>query len=475
MNRWFDVYATRAGAEGSNKVAVLFTDISERKRAEIELQRLADDLKDADRRKTEFLATLAHELRNPLAPMRSGAADAAPVAAATRRRSRACPKMMERQLEHMVRPGRRPARRGPHQRAARWSCGTARIDLKDVLDGAVETALPLIERPPPPARRRGCRRAAAAVRRRDAPDAGRQQPAEQRRQVHAARRRASTLAARRDERRGGARACPTTASASRRERSTRYSACSPRSGAARERTQGGLGHRPVAGAQHGRAARRQRDGRQRRARAGQRVHRAPAAGRPRGALPRRAAPAPAARGAPRCACWSWTTTATRPTPWRRCSTLLGHEAQVAHDGRAALDAMQDFSAAGGVPRHRHAGHERLRSGRGDPRRPRASTSRLLVALTGWGGEDDRQRTQRGRIRPAPDQAGRPGRDREDARRRVKDGVRSDGPGPGLSPPRTTHQSSANSLCAILGQHNFASFERSAHRYASTSGVSSPVW
>ena len=40
-------------------------DITERKRAE-------EALKDADRRKDEFLATLAHELRNPLAPIRTG-------------------------------------------------------------------------------------------------------------------------------------------------------------------------------------------------------------------------------------------------------------------------------------------------------------------------------------------------------------------------------------------------------------------
>lgn len=37
-----------------------------------ELQLRAEALKEADRRKDEFLATLAHELRNPLAPLRNG-------------------------------------------------------------------------------------------------------------------------------------------------------------------------------------------------------------------------------------------------------------------------------------------------------------------------------------------------------------------------------------------------------------------
>ena len=49
---------------GASKIA---RDISERKRTEFLLQ-------EADRRKDEFLATLAHELRNPLAPIRTGVA-----------------------------------------------------------------------------------------------------------------------------------------------------------------------------------------------------------------------------------------------------------------------------------------------------------------------------------------------------------------------------------------------------------------
>jgi PAS domain S-box-containing protein len=48
------------------------TDISEQKRTQDELRRAAARLSEADRRKDEFLATLAHELRNPLAPIRTG-------------------------------------------------------------------------------------------------------------------------------------------------------------------------------------------------------------------------------------------------------------------------------------------------------------------------------------------------------------------------------------------------------------------
>jgi PAS domain S-box-containing protein len=46
-------------------------DITERKRAELDIARLYDALQESDRRKDEFLAILAHELRNPLAPVRN--------------------------------------------------------------------------------------------------------------------------------------------------------------------------------------------------------------------------------------------------------------------------------------------------------------------------------------------------------------------------------------------------------------------
>jgi PAS domain S-box-containing protein len=53
---------------------VALTDITARKRLEEELKQRMEELKVVDRRKDDFLATLAHELRNPLAPIRNAAA-----------------------------------------------------------------------------------------------------------------------------------------------------------------------------------------------------------------------------------------------------------------------------------------------------------------------------------------------------------------------------------------------------------------
>ncbi len=55
----------RSAPQGLGGVAMTLVDITSRKKAEL-------DLREADRRKDEFIALLAHELRNPLAPISSG-------------------------------------------------------------------------------------------------------------------------------------------------------------------------------------------------------------------------------------------------------------------------------------------------------------------------------------------------------------------------------------------------------------------
>ena len=60
----------RFAREGEVRGAVLvFREISERKKQDRLLATQARELAEADRRKNEFLATLAHELRNPLSPL----------------------------------------------------------------------------------------------------------------------------------------------------------------------------------------------------------------------------------------------------------------------------------------------------------------------------------------------------------------------------------------------------------------------
>ena len=54
-----------------DRILLGITDVTEQKETANALQRLSTDLIEADRRKNEFLAMLAHELRNPLAPIRN--------------------------------------------------------------------------------------------------------------------------------------------------------------------------------------------------------------------------------------------------------------------------------------------------------------------------------------------------------------------------------------------------------------------
>ena len=83
-------------------LATVSQDVTERKRLEDNLRRLATDLSEADRRKNEFLATLAHELRNPLAPI-SNAARALRIGAGDRQAVQSAAEMLERQVNQMAR------------------------------------------------------------------------------------------------------------------------------------------------------------------------------------------------------------------------------------------------------------------------------------------------------------------------------------------------------------------------------------
>jgi PAS domain S-box-containing protein len=120
----------------STGVVLVFRDESERQRTELAL-------KDADRRKDEFLATLAHELRNPLAPICMGF-DLLRLSADDPNAAKEICSMMERQAQHMVRliddlldvsritSGKLELRRN-------------RVDLADIVRDAVAASRPLLD------------------------------------------------------------------------------------------------------------------------------------------------------------------------------------------------------------------------------------------------------------------------------------------------------------------------------------------
>jgi PAS domain S-box-containing protein len=136
--RWMEARG-RAQYDAAGNPTMLYglgIDITDRVRA-------VEALREADRRKDEFLATLAHELRNPLAPISSGlhimrtAGDNPQVAATAR-------EIMERQVAQMVRLV------DDLLDVARITTGKVelrceQIDLADPIRDAVETSRPLLE------------------------------------------------------------------------------------------------------------------------------------------------------------------------------------------------------------------------------------------------------------------------------------------------------------------------------------------
>jgi len=122
--------------DGGHGLVCYFRDISAQVQARTALQ-------EADRRKDEFLATLAHELRNPLAPLRNGlqVLKLARPGDAAADDARA---MMERQLGHMVRLI------DDLMDVSRISRGKVelrreRVELAKLVQQAVETSRPLLE------------------------------------------------------------------------------------------------------------------------------------------------------------------------------------------------------------------------------------------------------------------------------------------------------------------------------------------
>src|SRR5690606_4606746 len=135
--RWVHVAANilRDELQRPVQTAAVVLDISERKRAEEALQH-------ADRMKDEFLATLAHELRNPLAPLTSAAEL---LRTASNGDGDWCRKVIDRQIRHLTRliddllDVSRITR-------DKLELRKERIELADVIQGALEASLPMLER-----------------------------------------------------------------------------------------------------------------------------------------------------------------------------------------------------------------------------------------------------------------------------------------------------------------------------------------
>ncbi|MDQ3564040.1 MAG: ATP-binding protein [Pseudomonadota bacterium] len=119
------------------------TDIHEQKQTANELRKLAAALSEADRRKNEFLALLAHELRNPLAPIRNAVqvlrlrgGDAAAVKSTS--------EMLERQIGQMVRLVDDLLDVSRISRGKIELC-KEQVELASVVNQAVEAARSLVE------------------------------------------------------------------------------------------------------------------------------------------------------------------------------------------------------------------------------------------------------------------------------------------------------------------------------------------
>lgn len=125
---------------GASKIV---RDVTDRRRLEDDLRRLAADLAKNDRRKNEFLATLAHELRNPLAPM-SNMLEVVKRADGDGQVLKQAHDTIERQLGQMVRlvDDLLDLNRITHDRL---ELRCSEVELSSVIQQGVEVARPLID------------------------------------------------------------------------------------------------------------------------------------------------------------------------------------------------------------------------------------------------------------------------------------------------------------------------------------------
>jgi len=125
---------------GASKIV---RDVTERRRLEDNLRKLAADLSETDRRKNEFLATLAHELRNPLAPI-SNMIEVVKRAGSNGALLKQAHETIERQMAQMVRlvDDLLDLNRITHDRL---ELRRSDVELATVIEQAVEVARPLID------------------------------------------------------------------------------------------------------------------------------------------------------------------------------------------------------------------------------------------------------------------------------------------------------------------------------------------
>ena len=140
--RFFEVYGYRIGGPEDRTVGILFNDITPRKQAEEERERLVERLREADVRKDEFLAMLAHELRNPLAAITNSSTLLAMTDEPEM--TRYCKETIARQSNHLLRliNDLLDVSRVSH---GKIDLITELIDATTAIESAVQTVRPLAE------------------------------------------------------------------------------------------------------------------------------------------------------------------------------------------------------------------------------------------------------------------------------------------------------------------------------------------